>query len=238
MIRAAVGEAALQFGGTGDVVVEIAIPGGEDLATKTLNPRLGIVGGLSILGTTGIVIPFSCAAWIHSIHRGIDVARATGLRHIAGSTGSTSEAAAKALFDLTDTALIEMGDFAGGMLKYLQKNPVPRVTIAGGVAKITKLGQGLLDLHSGRGSVDRDGLAAALTRLGAPGDLVAMAASANTAQQIFAEAAARNIPLGDAVAGAARETAARVLDGTGISLDVVIFDRSGKLIGHTPAQTT
>ena len=86
MIRAAVTEAAEALGGPRDVAVEISIPGGEALAQKTLNSRLGIVGGLSILGTTGIVVPYSCAAWIHSIHRGIDVARATGLTHVAGST--------------------------------------------------------------------------------------------------------------------------------------------------------
>ena len=71
----------------------MSIPGGEKIAERTLNGRLGIVGGLSILGTTGIVVPYSCSAWIHSIHRGIDVARAAGLDHVAGSTGATSEAA-------------------------------------------------------------------------------------------------------------------------------------------------
>ena len=96
------------------------MPGGGELAERTLNGRLGIVGGLSILGTTGIVIPYSCSAWIHSIHRGIDVARAAGLDHIAGSTGSTSEAAVQKLHGLPETALIDMGDFVGGMLKYLR----------------------------------------------------------------------------------------------------------------------
>ncbi|MEA2739618.1 MAG: cobalt-precorrin-5B (C1)-methyltransferase, partial [Acetobacteraceae bacterium] len=93
MIRTAIAEVAATHGGSGDVVVEISIPGGEKIAERTLNHRLGIVGGLSILGTTGIVVPYSCSAWIHSIYRGIDIARAAGLRHVAGATGSTSEAA-------------------------------------------------------------------------------------------------------------------------------------------------
>ena len=89
MIALAIEDAARRYGATlDDLIVEISIPGGEVLAKKTLNARLGILGGLSILGTTGIVVPFSCAAWIYSIHRGIDVARACGLEHIAGATGS------------------------------------------------------------------------------------------------------------------------------------------------------
>ena len=154
MIRDAIAEVAAAAGRAADAEVEIAIPGGEALAAKTLNGRLGIVGGLSILGTTGIVVPYSCSAWIHSIHRGIDVARAAGLTHIAGATGASSEAAVQKLYDLPEIALIDMGDFVGGMLKYLRTHPVPRVTIAGGVAKMTKLAQGLLDLHSKRGVVD------------------------------------------------------------------------------------
>ena len=111
------------------------IPGGEALARKTWNPRLGIVGGLSILGTTGIVVPFSCAAWIHSIHSGIDVARAAGLEHVAGSTGNTSEEAVRQRYALPDIALLDMGDFAGGLLKYLREHPIPKLTIAGGFAQ-------------------------------------------------------------------------------------------------------
>ena len=101
--------------GGGDVEIEISIPGGEALAQKTWNPRLGIVGGLSILGTTGIVHPFSCAAWIASIHRGVDVARAMGLTHMAGCTGSTSEDAVRAHYNLPLEAMMDMGDFAGGL---------------------------------------------------------------------------------------------------------------------------
>src|SRR6266567_2910647 len=85
-----------------DVTVTIAIPGGERLAERTMNARLGIVGGLSVLGTTGIVVPYSCSSWIHAIHRGIDVARAAGLDHIAAATGSTSERAVQRLYDLPE----------------------------------------------------------------------------------------------------------------------------------------
>ncbi|MCL4163102.1 UNVERIFIED_CONTAM: hypothetical protein GTU68_020530, partial [Idotea baltica] len=122
--------------------VTIFVPGGEELAKKTWNPRLGIEGGLSILGTTGIVRPFSCSAWIASIHRGIDVACANGLDHVVGATGSTSEATVQTLYDLPDVAYLDMGDFAGGLLKYLRTHPIPRLTIAGGPGKMTKLAQG------------------------------------------------------------------------------------------------
>jgi len=233
MMRAAIEEAARSLGASGDVRIEIAIPGGEAIAQRTMNARLGILGGLSILGTTGIVVPYSCAAFIHSIYRGIDVARAVGLRHIAGSTGATSEAAVRRLYGLEDTALIEMGDFAGGMLKYLRKHPVPRLTIAGGFAKMTKLAQGLLDLHSRAGEVDREWLAARLEELGARPDVADAARRANSALQILELARVRELALGDLVAAAAGTSAARVLEGSGISLDVAVFDREGRLVGRS-----
>jgi cobalt-precorrin-5B (C1)-methyltransferase len=217
-----------------DVEVEIGVADGEQLAARTLNARLGIVGGLSILGTTGIVVPYSCAAWIHSIQRGIDVARAAGLDHVAGSTGSSSEAAVQKLYHLPEIALIDMGDFVGGMLKYLRRHPVARVTIAGGVGKMTKLAQGLLDLHSKRGSVDLVALAGFAKAAGATDGLVQHIMAANTAAEAFAHAAAANVVLGDQVARAARETAADVVADSGIDIEIVLFDRDGRLVGHAP----
>lgn len=220
MIRAALAE----IRPAPDAIIEIGIQNGEALAKRTLNARLGIVGGLSVLGTTGIVIPYSCAAWIDTIHRGIDVARAMGLNHVAGSTGSTSEAAIAKLHNLPEMALLEMGDFAGGLLKYLRKHPVPRLSIAGGVAKMTKLAQGRLDLHSKRGSADMEALAAL-----APNQIAPNIAAANTVAEAFALCPA----LGDRVAAAAWNTAAAALDGAPIELEIVVFDREGQLRGRT-----
>ncbi len=196
MMSEAIAEIAAAHATSPDAEIEISIPGGEALAEKTWNPRLGIVGGLSILGTTGIVVPFSCAAWIHSIHSGIDVARAAGLDHIAGSTGNTSEAAVRKLYDLPDIALLDMGDFAGGLLKYLRAHPLPKLTLAGGFAKMTKLAQGALDLHSSRSEVDRDFLAELLRKAGAD-------------EPLLARARARKHGRGGSRTGAPEEPAAR-----------------------------
>ena len=241
MIRDAIAEVAAAAGRAADaqidVEVEIAIPGGEALAAKTLNGRLGIVGGLSILGTTGIVVPYSCSAWIHAIHSGIDVARAAGLTHIAGATGASSEAGAQKLYDLPEIALIDMGDFVGGMLKYLRNRPVPRVTIAGGVAKMTKLAQGLTDLHSKRGAVDLAALANFADAAGGSAKLHRNIAAANTAAEAFALARGDGIALGDAVARAAQQTAATVVAGRDISIEIVLFDREQVLVGRAPFKT-
>jgi cobalt-precorrin-5B (C1)-methyltransferase len=234
MMRDAIADVAAAARGSGDVEVEIGVADGERLAAKTLNARLGIIGGLSILGTTGIVVPYSCSAWIHSIHRGIDVARAAGLTHIAGATGSSSEGAVQKFHHLPETALIDMGDFVGGMLKYLRRHPVARVTIAGGVGKMTKLAQGLLDLHSKRGAVDLAALAGFAKAAGGSDALARHIIDSNTAAEAFGHAAAAHVALGDQVARAAQAAAMNVVAGSGIDLEIALFDRDGQLAGHAP----
>jgi cobalt-precorrin-5B (C1)-methyltransferase len=231
MMREAVAAVTARHGVPPDVEVEIAVPGGAEIAHDTWNPRLGIVGGLSILGTTGIVVPYSCSAWIHSIHRGIDLARAAGHRHVAGCTGSTSEQAVQHRHHLPDTALLDMGDFAGGLLRYLRRHPVPRLTVGGGFAKLSKLAAGHLDLHSGRSQVDRDGLADLVAALGGGRDLVDACRRANTALDVLQRATAAGVPVADAVAAAARGTALDVLDGAAVTVDVVVVDRGGAVVG-------
>ncbi len=232
MMRETATAVADEFGVPADVDIEISVPGGQDLAQKTWNPRLGIEGGISILGTTGIVRPFSCSAWIHAIQSGIDVARAEGLTHLAGATGSTSEAAVKKFHGLDDLALIDMGDFVGGMLKYLRTRPVARITIAGGFAKMTKFAQGRLDLHSGRSQVDFEWLAERLEDAGGNPDLCAAARHANTALEVLEAAQTHSLDIAGIVANHALDVAGSTLRNDEIKADIVVIDRQGTVIAH------
>lgn len=236
MMRQTIEEAAERLGVSADAAIEISIPGGEQMASHTLNGRLGIVGGLSILGTTGIVVPYSCAAWIDTIHRGVDVARASGITHIAGATGSTSEAAVQAIYGLPDVALVEMGDFAGGLLKYLHFHAVPRLTIGGGFAKLTKLAQGRLDLHSGRSSIDFTALAKTAREAGAGNLLASQVARANSALEALQLTRTAGVDLAAPIARDAWITAARTLDNAKTELDIMVFDREGALLAGTPVR--
>ena len=231
MIRTALGEIAAPHGLSVDAEVTVSVPNGAEIAKHTWNPRLGIVGGISILGTTGIVHPFSCSAWIASIHQGIDVCRANGVTHAAACTGSTSEAAVRRIYGLPDFAFIDMGDFAGGTLKYLKQHPLPRLTIAGGFAKLSKLADGAMDLHSGRSEIDREQLAGALGQLGADAAILEAVRNANTANEILELAQARRLPLGDAIAARAKEQALAVL-GSQTAVEVIIIDRQGGIVGR------
>jgi cobalt-precorrin-5B (C1)-methyltransferase len=227
MMSEVVEELAATYGKKADIQIEVSIPGGEDLAQKTWNPRLGIKGGLSILGTTGIVRPFSCAAWIASIHRGVDVARASGQAHVAGTTGATSERSVQQLYALPDHAMLDMGDFSGGLLKYLRRHPVERLTIGGGIGKMTKLAQGAQDLHSGRSQVDFDELAQWARALG-----LKDVSGANTALEAYEIAGPK---LADAIAARALAFVQAQLRTDDIVCDVVIIDRAGAIIARAGA---
>jgi cobalt-precorrin-5B (C1)-methyltransferase len=232
MIRQAlIDEAAERGAPAPDVIVTISIPGGERLAAKTMNARLGILGGLSILGTTGIVVPYSCSSWIHSIRRGIDVARAAGLSHIAAATGKTSERAVQLFYNLPDYALIDMGDFAGGMLKYLRTHPVEQLTIAGGFAKLAKLAEGHLDLHSARSRIDVATLAGRLEGLGANPAVVEAARRAEGAAEVLAAADEWSVVLAGDVARRAREVALATLAGS-TATEIAVVGRNGRFLAR------
>lgn len=212
-----------------DFEVEISVPGGEELAKKTWNPRLGIKGGISILGTTGIVKPYSCAAWITSIHRGIDVAKAGGARHVVASTGSQSEGAAQRFYDLPDWVMLDMGDFVGGLLKYLRRHPLPYLTIAGGFGKLSKLAEGAMDLHSARSQIDFDTLGRMTMATTGDQQKVWQVQNANTAMQAL-EIGGKE--LAHAVAMKSAAVIESVLSKTDISVEVMIFDRNCRMMAR------
>lgn len=229
MMAEAIDQLATALDGPRDIIIEISVPDGAKIALKTWNPRLGIEGGLSILGTTGVVRPFSCSAWIASIHRGIDVARANGLIHVSGSTGSTSEKAVIARYNLPEIALMDMGDFVGGMLKYMRRNPVANLTIAGGFAKMVKLGQGAIDLHSARSQVDFTALADLAAACGYDHDMVTNANSVlDVVQQGTLE---MRVELANAIAAAAQKTALGVVAGAAVNIEILVVARDGQING-------
>lgn len=233
LMREHVAAVAAAHGAPGDVEITVSVDNGAEIARSTWNPRIGILGGLSILGTTGVVVPYSCSAWIDSIRRGVDVARAGGLTHVAGCTGSTSERTIAGIYDLPEIALLDMGDFAGAVLKYIRRHPVDRLTICGGFAKLSKLAAGHLDLHSARSQVDKGFLAELARAGGASESLAAEIADANTGLAALRLCEAAGVPLGDLVAARARDESLSVLRGAPVAVDVICIDRAGVVVGRS-----
>jgi cobalt-precorrin-5B (C1)-methyltransferase len=184
---------------TGGFSVTLSIKNGKKIALKTMNARLGIMGGLSILGTTGIVRPFSCSAYIASIHQGIDVARANHIQHIAACTGSASERMIRTQYQFSEMALIEMGDFVGAVVKHLKKSPIPKISIVGGFGKISKLAAGYLDLHSRKSSINLAFLAQLAIEHGGDKILQQQILKSNTSIEALQHCQQRNISLANAV---------------------------------------
>jgi cobalt-precorrin-5B (C1)-methyltransferase len=168
------------------VRVVISVPGGEEMAEKTTNPRLGIVGGISILGTTGIVRPFSTAAWRASVGQAINVMGAQGYNTLVLSTGGLTEKAAMRLLpDLEEVCFVEVGDFTGHALKGAVKNGLGQVFFVGMVGKLAKLAAGVMMTHWTRSKVDNDLLAAITEEAGGSASLVEEMKDANTARHAY-----------------------------------------------------
>jgi cobalt-precorrin-5B (C1)-methyltransferase len=168
------------------VIVTFEVPGGEDMAAKTSNSRLGIVGGISILGTTGVVKPFSTAAYRASVVQQIDVAAAQGADTVVLATGTRSDAyAQRALPHLPEVCFVEVGDFTGIALRRAAANGIGHVTWVGMVGKITKLAAGVMMTHFRRTKVDTHLLADVAQEAGAPAAVIAAATHTNTARHFF-----------------------------------------------------
>ena len=172
--------------GTAGVVCEISVPGGERMARKTTNPRLGIVGGISILGTTGIVRPFSTASWRASVVQAIDVIAAQGLDVVVLSTGGRTERAAMRLLpDLPEGCFVEVGDFTGAALRQAVADGLRRCVFVGMAGKLAKLAAGVMMTHWTRSKVDLDALADVTAEAGGTPEVVEAVRQANTARHAY-----------------------------------------------------
>jgi cobalt-precorrin-5B (C1)-methyltransferase len=216
--------------------VEIAMPRGEELAKRTLNGRLGILGGLSILGTSGIVIPYSTAAWRASVEQAVDVAAANGVTHVVLSTGSRSEKYAQALLSLPELAFVEMGEFTGHALKRCVRRGVRRVTLSGMVGKMSKIAQGHMMTHVASNQVDLGFLAGVAAESGAPLGLQEAIRAANTArhfQELVLAADLRGAfeRLAELVCRQCRAAVAEAL-----AVECIIFDFDSTVLGRAAVQ--
>ncbi|MFZ5450191.1 MAG: cobalt-precorrin-5B (C(1))-methyltransferase [Thermodesulfobacteriota bacterium] len=213
------------------LAVEIFVPRGEELARQTLNPRLGIVGGISILGTTGLVKPFSHQAYRATIAASLRVARAAGLRHIAFSTGGKSEGFLKEFLpELTDEAFVQMGDYVRFALKVAASMGFGQITVAAFFGKALKMAQGFGHTHASRGLADLKQLGRLTLDLTADALLTKSVARANTARQaleILTGAGAGQVvaQVGERMLAALRNYA-----GPGPRLTAVVLDFDGSVI--------
>lgn len=185
MITTSVEEVVSTLLETQGVEITISVPTGEELAKKTFNPRLGILGGISILGTTGIVHPYSTASWRASVVQAVEVAAANECRTLVLSTGGTTEEFAKRLFpDWPEMAFVEMGIFTGAALKAAVRVGIQKVILSGQMGKFSKIAQGHMQTHVAGNRVDTEYLADIAAHHGAAPTVRATILAANTARHV------------------------------------------------------
>lgn len=228
MVREAAGEALAERG----LRVVLSVPGGEEMAKKTQNERLGILGGISILGTTGIVVPFSTGAFKVSIAQGIDVARAAGRDVIVLTTGGKSEEFAMKLLGLPQECYVQMGDFVGFSIKAAVGREVRKIVICGMPGKMSKIAKGKMQTHVAGSEVDLDFLASIAEECGAPAEAVDEICRANTARHVSEIVAARQVSgFWDAVAHKVVAACRRHIRDAA-AVECILTEFSGRVIGR------
>jgi cobalt-precorrin-5B (C1)-methyltransferase len=234
MIAESVREALAQHGRSPQgAKVLITVPRGLEMAKKTLNERLGLIGGISILGKTGIVRPYSTAAFKVSIAQGINVAQAAGVQAVVLTTGGESEKFAMMILpDLPEEAFVQMGDFLGWTLQYCRKGKVPRAIIVGMIGKLSKMASGMMQTHARRGSVDLTLLADLAAQCGAPSEMREKIRGANTAREVQEIVVEAGLPgFFDRVCQLVCDRCSSHTQGE-IPIEAVLTDFEGKVLGR------
>lgn len=234
MIKQAVEQVAGEQLKTHGVNVVISVPKGEELAKKTDNPRLGIVGGISILGTTGIVLPYSTASFAAAIRQGLDVAIAAGADTVVLTTGGRSEDFAKALFDLPEHCFVQMGDFAGYSIRQAASRKMGKAVIAGFIGKLTKMAMGVKQTHVRGSHVNMEFMAGLAEKCGADANVLAEISQANTARHVAEIVAKYNISGFNSLL--CRKVHEQMHDHAKgqLQIEVIMFEFDGKVLARYP----
>jgi cobalt-precorrin-5B (C1)-methyltransferase len=238
MLEQAVREVAKDQLKSQGIKVIISVPNGEEIAKKTDNPRLGILGGISILGTTGIVLPYSTASFAASIRQGLDVATAMGADTVLLTTGGRSEDFAKALYNLPDHCFIQMGDFAGYSIRQCaNRTMLKRAIIAGFIGKLTKMAMGIKQTHVAGSHVDMEFMAGLAVECRAPPNVIEEIRSANTARHV-SELIKQNKIMNyyDHVCKRVYEQMNEHAKAQ-LRIEVILFEFDGTVIGRYPKDT-
>jgi cobalt-precorrin-5B (C1)-methyltransferase len=222
-----------EYGVERGVKVVISVPDGEGMAKKTLNARLGIIGGISILGTRGIVVPFSTAAYKASVVQALQVAKASGIRHAVLTTGGSSEKHAMRLNpQLAEEAFVQMGDFVGFSLQHAKRLGMKQISLVGMMGKFSKVAQGVMMVHSKSAPVDFHFLAAVAAEAGAPERVQADILDANTASHVAELVAAAGVAgFFDKLCEHACRHALKHIGG-GASVETVLVTMKGDVLGR------
>jgi cobalt-precorrin-5B (C1)-methyltransferase len=214
---------------TRGVVVLLSVPGGEKMARKTTNARLGILGGISILGTTGIVRPFSTASWRASVEQAVSVMAAQGERTMVLCTGGRTEKGAMALLpDLAEVCFVEVGDFTGAALRRGLAVGLDGVIFVGMAGKLAKLAAGVLMTHYTRSKVDLGLLGDVTLAAGGTAAAAGEVSAANTGRHAYEIWQREDLlrPAGDELCQRVRAVLLRAGQGK-LTADVAMVDFSG-----------
>ncbi|MGI0046216.1 MAG: cobalt-precorrin-5B (C(1))-methyltransferase [Nitrosotalea sp.] len=233
MITENIAEVAQDILKKNGIKVLVSVPKGKELAIKTDNPRLGILGGISILGTSGIVVPYSTASFAASIRQSIDVTIVMGNDTVVLTTGGRSEDFARKIIELPDHCFVQMGDFSGYTVQQCAKKGIAKAYVAGFIGKLTKMGMGVKQTHVKGSKVDMEFLAELAQRCNAPSGIIEEIKKANTARHVF-EIVSDKIPgyfdlVCSQVYDQLRKHSEEKFD-----IDVIMFDFDGNTIGRFP----
>jgi cobalt-precorrin-5B (C1)-methyltransferase len=231
--RMMIGQAIRSVDGSGagyDVI--ISVPEGKNLAKKTLNARLGIVGGISILGTRGTVIPYSTSAYKCCVAQAVNMAVASGWDTIVLTTGSRTEKAAIKLMSLGEEAFIQMGDFVGHAMKSASRTGIKKVIIVAMIGKMSKIASGARQTHAKNSTLKMDVLAKLAERMGLPKEVIEQIKKAQTARHVY-EIMPENLLHGfvnELCGEAARQC--RKMTEDKVSVECILVDFDGSAIGR------